>query len=135
VLAAAGMRVCVDAQGLARGPDPGPVVLRRFSPAAVAGAAAVKLNRSEADAQEVEPVDLQVQLGVDELLVSDGPAGATVVTAGWADSAAAGPLIYADPTGAGDSLTALYLLGRTTGQPPRIALSGAVELVDRLYAR
>ena len=48
VLAEAGLLVCIDAQGLARGPDPGPLRLRPFPAEAVAGAAMLKLSRAEA---------------------------------------------------------------------------------------
>ena len=48
VLAAAGLRVCIDAQGLARGPDPGPLRLRPFPARAVAGASMLKLSQAEA---------------------------------------------------------------------------------------
>lgn len=133
VLAAAGLAVCIDAQGLARGDGTGPVALRRFPTAAVAGAAAVKLNRAEADAQAAPEGDLRRALAVPELLISDGPLGASVETAQWRDSAPAGERRFADPTGAGDALTALYLLARTAGDPPREALVAAIEGVDRLH--
>ena len=48
VLAEAGLHVCIDCQGLARGPDPGPLRLRPFAAEAVAGASLLKLSRAEA---------------------------------------------------------------------------------------
>ena len=135
VLAAAGLSVCIDAQGLARGAHPGPVRLRPFPVGAVAGATAVKLNRAEADAQRAPEGDLRRTLDVPELLVSDGPLGASVETAQWRDSAPAGARRFTDPTGAGDALTALYLLARTAGRSPRESLTSAVAGVDRLHQR
>ena len=132
-LAAAGLRVCIDAQGLCRGDEPGHVRLHRFAAEAVAGATAVKLNRAEADAQETDGPGLRARLGVEELVVSEGSLGATVVTGAWSDRVAASAVPFADPTGAGDSLGALYLLERTRDRPPRHALRAAIEAVERLY--
>jgi sugar/nucleoside kinase (ribokinase family) len=132
-LAAAGLLLCVDGQGLCRGTQPGRVRLRRFAAEAVAGAAAVKLNRAEAGAQEADGPALRARLGVPELVVSEGAAGATVLTPEWSDRLAGSGEPFSDPTGAGDSLTALYLLERTKTRPPRQALRAAVEGVERLY--
>ena len=45
----------------------------------------------------------------------------------------ASALAFTDPTGAGDSLAALYSLARTRGAEPPEAIRYAVERVERLY--
>ncbi|MGN6380946.1 MAG: PfkB family carbohydrate kinase [Gaiellales bacterium] len=125
-----GLRLCLDAQGLARGADAGPVVLRPFPASAVAGVTALKLNRAEAEAVgDLEPL----LAAVDELLITDGPEGATVITGQGSVRARGSSHPFADPTGAGDSFTAVYVLERERGRDPGAAATRAVAVVEALY--
>jgi hypothetical protein len=128
----AGLHVCLDAQGLARGAGAGPVRLRPFEAGAVEGVRALKLNRDEAQAL----VDLDDLIAiVPELLITDGPRGATVFTREGVVQAAGSSRPFADPTGAGDSFTAAYVLERERGRDPETAANRAVALVEALYNR
>jgi pfkB family carbohydrate kinase len=130
-VAEAGPRVCLDAQGLARGAQPGPVRLRAFPPEAVHGISILKLNRAEAEAAG----DLDALAAVvEEILVTDGPRGATVIVGGERLPAPGSGHPFDDPTGAGDSFGAVYLLHRERGLDPHAAAVEAVALVERLYA-
>jgi 6-phosphofructokinase 2 len=135
VLADAGLRVCIDAQGLARGPDPGPLRLRPFAAEAVARASMLKLSRAEALAVcgDVEPEGL-ASLGVPEVALTKGRDGAVVVTADGVERSASNGVSFDDPTGAGDSWLAVYVLERSRGTPPGAAARAAAASVDRLYA-
>jgi sugar/nucleoside kinase (ribokinase family) len=134
-LAAAGHRVCIDGQGLCRGPAPGPVRLRPFPPAAIRGVSILKLNAAEARAAagSLDPEALRV-LGTSEVAVTLGRDGAVGVVAdgGW-KSAPTGAGVYADPTGAGDTWTAAYVLHRAEGEAPEDAARAAAEHTDHLY--
>jgi fructose-1-phosphate kinase PfkB-like protein len=126
VLAAAGHRVLLDGQGLARGRRGGPVHLGPIDPASYAGVDVLKLNDAEVTAAgPLAPVP--------ELLLSHGPAGASVTVGADVTEVAGSGIGFADPTGAGDSLSALYCLGRTLGQAPQEACRFAVTGVERLY--
>lgn len=126
----AGLRVCLDGQGLARGDVPGAVRLRSFPAQAVAGVQVLKLNLAEARA--FGELDRLREL-VPELLVTDGPRGATVLTGAGTARVAGSGQPFADPTGAGDSFLAGYVLGRERGLEPDRAAASAVELVERLF--
>jgi pfkB family carbohydrate kinase len=131
-IAEAGPRVCLDAQGLTRGATRGPVRLRPFPLEAVRGVGILKLNAAEAAAAG----DLDaLAAAVDEVLVTDGPRGATVIAAGERLEAPGSGHPFDDPTGAGDSFGAAYLLQRERGHDPHRAAVEAVALVERLYAR
>ena len=134
-LAAAGHRICIDGQGLCRGDAPGPVRLRPFPPAAITGVSILKLNAAEARAAagSLEPDALRA-LGAPEVAVTLGRAGAVGVTSNGAwTSAPTGTGAYADPTGAGDTWTAAYVLRRAQGDAPGTAARAAAEHADHLY--
>ncbi len=135
VLSDAGLQVCIDAQGLARGPDPGPLRLRAFPPAAVAGARVVKLARGEAIAVcgSDEPEAVRA-LDVPEIAVTRGVAGATIVTPDAEYATGPRAAAFDDPTGAGDSWLAVYVLERSRGVLPGEAALAAAAAVDRIYA-
>jgi sugar/nucleoside kinase (ribokinase family) len=124
-LAGAGLHVCLDGQGLARGSHIGVIRLEPIDPARLAGVSALKLNAAEAEA--AGPV------AVDELLISRAEQGCTITAAGVETSIAGNGRRFKDPTGAGDSLCALYCLGRTRGAPPAAAARWAQGEVERLY--
>jgi sugar/nucleoside kinase (ribokinase family) len=134
-LAEAGHRVCLDGQGLCRGDAAGPVRLRPFPPDAVRGVSILKLNRAEAEAAAggLDPSALR-RLGAAEVAVTLGRDGALGVTAdgGWR-SPSTGTGIYPDPTGAGDTWTAAYVVRRAKGEAPEIAARAAAAHADHLY--
>jgi sugar/nucleoside kinase (ribokinase family) len=136
LLAGAGHRLCLDGQGPARGPDPGPVTLRPFPPQAIVGVSILKLNRAEAVAAAGGRLDREalLALGAPEVVVTmaaDGVAVATTEEFWDIPGTGAGP--YADPTGAGDCFTAAYVLARSRGHDPAAAARDAQVQTDRIY--
>jgi hypothetical protein len=134
-LADAGHRVALDGQGLCRGDVAGPVRLRPFPPDAIRGVSILKLNRAEAEAAagSLDPQAL-AELGAPEVAVTLGRDGALGVADGrsWR-SKPTGTGEYADPTGAGDTWTAAYVVRRAAGDPPEIAALAAAGHADHLY--
>jgi sugar/nucleoside kinase (ribokinase family) len=126
VLAAAGHRICLDGQGLARGNRIGPVQLGRLAQRDVAGVTALKINQAEAEA--AGPLD------VPELLVTRAERGVLVRWQGQQHEIAGDGRRFGDPTGAGDSFAALYCLERSRGALPPAAALTALKTVERLYA-
>jgi sugar/nucleoside kinase (ribokinase family) len=133
-----GRHLLVDAQGLVRLAQVGP--LRRdadVAPDVFATLAALKLNEDEARilVGSVEPVELR-KLGVPEVVVTLGSAGALVVTASAAEHIAPVPIEdVVDPTGAGDSFSAAYVHARAEGADPVEAAREANGLAADLIAR
>lgn len=135
-LAGTGRRLLVDAQGLVRAARPGPLARdAEVEPDALAALTALKLNEDEARILSggVEPETLRA-LGVPEVLVTLGSAGALVVTEEHAERIPridVGPV--SDPTGAGDAFSAVYVASRAAGAEPveaaRSANAAAAELV------
>ena len=135
-LATAGHRLCLDGQGPARGAEPGPVRLRRFPPESIAGVAILKLNQREAAAAAGERLDADALLGLGapEVCVTMGADGViTATAAGLVQVAGTGAGTYADPTGAGDSFAAAYVLARAQVAEPAEAAATAEAATDRLY--
>jgi sugar/nucleoside kinase (ribokinase family) len=126
VLAAAGHRICLDGQGLARGSRIGPVRLGPIAQHDVAGVTALKLNQSEAEAAG--------RLDVPELLVTRAEHGVLVRWRDQQHDIGGNGRRFTDPTGAGDSFGALYCLERSRNALPPAAARFAVETVQRLYA-
>jgi sugar/nucleoside kinase (ribokinase family) len=124
-LVAAGHRVCLDGQGLARGSRTGPVRLGAISQSGIAGVTALKLNQAEAAAAG--------SLDVPELLVTRGERGVTVAWSGGRQEIAGDGGRFADPTGAGDSFAALYCVARSDEATPPDAARFALDAVQRLY--
>jgi len=124
-LVAAGHRVCLDGQGLARGSRTGPVRLGAISQSDVAGVTALKLNEAEAAAAG--------RLDVPELLLTRSERGVAVTWAGGRQEIAGDGERFDDPTGAGDSFGALYCLGRSEAKSPPDAARFALDGVQRLY--
>jgi fructose-1-phosphate kinase PfkB-like protein len=134
LLAGAGHLLLLDAQGLARGHRTGPLRLARFEAEAVRGVQALKLNALEAQALMGEAGLAGLDhLGVPEVLLSRGHEGLEVIDDGRHSQVAPAPHRFVDPTGAGDSLSALYCLARTRGSEPAEAAGWAAEQVERLY--
>ena len=134
-LADAGHRVCLDGQGMCRGGTAGPVRLRPFPLQAIRGVSILKLNRAEAQAAagSLEPGALK-DLGVPEVAVTLGRDGALGVAGdrSWR-SVPTGTGVYADPTGAGDTWTAAYVVRRAAGHVPEEAAQEAAAHADHLY--
>jgi pfkB family carbohydrate kinase len=136
LLLGAGHRLCLDAQGPARGFEPGPVRLRPFPPQDVAGVSILKLNRAEAEAAAGNRLDREalLALGAPEVVVTMGAGGVVAATEdGFWEIPGTGTGEYADPTGAGDCWTAAYLLGRSRGDHPAAAAAAAQVQTDRIY--
>jgi len=134
-LAEAGHRIALDGQGLCRGADAGPVRLRPFPPAAIVGVSILKLNRAEAEAAagSLEPEALAA-LGAPEVAVTLGRDGALGVAGGrsWrSDPTGTGE--YPDPTGAGDTWTAAFVVARAAGVLAEEAAHTAALHADHLY--
>jgi hypothetical protein len=126
VLVAAGHHVCLDGQGLSRGSAIGPVRHGPIAAASLVGVTALKLNQAEAEAAG--------RIDVPELLVTRGRNGALLTWPGGRLDLSGDGSTFADPTGAGDSFSALYCLERTRDRPPPEAAALALEAVQRLYA-
>ncbi len=136
-LATGRRRLLVDAQGLVRTPALGPLrtdgqigdVLRHVS--------LLKLNDEEAETLVggTDPHRLR-SLGVREVLLTLGARGAMVVTDQVVERVPAheieGPV---DPTGAGDTFSAGYLVARAAGADPVEAARAANDLVGTLLRR
>ncbi len=134
-LAEAGHRVALDGQGLCRGEAAGPVRLRPFPRESIRGVSVLKLNRIEAEAAagSLEPSAL-AGLGAPEVAVTLGRDGALGVAAGRAwRSQPTGTGTYPDPTGAGDTWTAAYVVRRAAGDAPEVAAQAAADHADHLY--
>ncbi|MGH3135469.1 MAG: carbohydrate kinase family protein [Gaiellaceae bacterium] len=130
-------RLLVDAQGLVRLARVGPLERDAdVDPDALLSLAVLKLNESEARilAGGVEP-ELLRALGVPEIVLTLGSAGALVVTDSHAEKIACVPVNgVVDPTGAGDSFSAIYVSARARGASPieaaRTANTLAAELIS-----
>ena len=74
------------------------------------------------------------RLGLPEVLITRSQAGLVVVTQDADEVQVAGNgQPFADPTGAGDTVAALYCLARSEGADPPAAAHAAVQGVERLY--
>jgi sugar/nucleoside kinase (ribokinase family) len=137
-LARGGRRLLVDAQGLVRLAQVGPLLRdAEVDPKVFASLAALKLSENEARilGQGVEPSQLR-KLGVAEIVVTLGSAGALIVTPSTAERIAPVPIDgVVDPTGAGDSFSAGYLHARAQGADPVEAARAANALAAELMVR
>ncbi len=130
-LAQDGRRLLVDAQGLVRRAETGP--LHRDGAVArpvLAAVHALKLNEHEAQllAGGVDEGALR-SLEVPEVVLTLGSAGSMVVTRTGCERVAAEPVDVADPTGAGDTYAVGYVAARAEGAEPIEAARRASELV------
>jgi len=130
-LAGDGRALLVDAQGLVRTPALGPLRTNGEIHDVLRYVTILKLDQEEAEtlAGSADPERLR-KLGVPEVIVTLGRKGSFVVTAdtikGIAAQAIAGRV---DPTGAGDTYSAAYLLARAAGGDPVEAARAATETV------
>ena len=137
-LARDGRRLLLDAQGCLRRARTGPLVEdAEIDRAAFARLAVLKLNEDEArvlaGSLETEPLRA---LGVDEILLTLGAQGVRVIAGDTVAEIPAFPTRGAvDPTGAGDSLSVVYVDGRSRGLDPAAAAERASEAVAELISR
>lgn len=135
-LEADGRVLLVDAQGLVRTPALGALRTDGDVGSALEHVAILKLNDEEARTLvgSDEPAALR-ELGVAEAILTLGSRGAYVVTASSLEHVAAQALDGAvDPTGAGDTFSAGYLLARSRGAEPVEAGRAATEAVAAFLA-
>lgn len=135
---APGRRLLLDGQGLVRRADIGP--LKRdadIDRTVFASLEVLKLNEDEATilAGGLQPDRLRT-LGVPEVLLTLGSAGAVVVTRAHAERISPVPLDgVVDPTGAGDSFSACYLNARAQGADPVEAARTASAVTAEILVR
>jgi sugar/nucleoside kinase (ribokinase family) len=130
-------RLLVDAQGLVRVARVGPLARDAcVDPSSFQSLAVLKLNEGEARilAGGVEPEHLRA-LGVPEIVLTLGSAGALLVTDSHAERIARVPVEgVVDPTGAGDSFSAAYISARARGAAPVEAARAANALAAELIS-
>ncbi|MEO8289713.1 MAG: PfkB family carbohydrate kinase [Gaiellaceae bacterium] len=125
-----------DGQGLVRVPEKGPLHLDSgFDPEVLRSVDILKLSEEEAavlgvgfDARSL------ASLGVREVVVTLGRAGAVVYQDGRAERVPVKPLDPADPTGSGDAFMAAYLSYRRLRHGPLSAARLAGDIVRVLLA-
>jgi sugar/nucleoside kinase (ribokinase family) len=136
-LARGGKRLLIDAQGLVRLGRTGPLTRDDdVDPEIFPSLSALKLNEDEARilVGGHDPDQLR-SLGVPEVLVTLGSAGALVVTRRLEERISAIPVgAVVDPTGAGDSFSAVYLWSRACGAEPVEAAREANETTAALLS-
>jgi sugar/nucleoside kinase (ribokinase family) len=121
---ARGRRVSFDGQGLVRPARTGRLELdAEFDPEVLRHVWVLKLSEEEAAV-----IGDPTELGVRELLVTEGPRGATVYSGGRATRVPAFPLA-GDPTGAGDAFCVAYVASRSAGLAPGAAARRATSVV------
>jgi sugar/nucleoside kinase (ribokinase family) len=125
----------LDAQGLVRVPEAGPLRLDAdYDPAMLRHVAILKIAEDEANVLvgSTEP-DALAELGVPEVVLTLGPRGSTVIVRDQVEHVPA-RLVGdgADPTGAGDAFGAAYLAARAEGHAPASAARRATALVAAL---
>jgi sugar/nucleoside kinase (ribokinase family) len=136
-LLADGRRLLLDGQGIVRRAETGP--LRRdaeIDPAVLRTLQVLKLNEDEATilAGGVEPHRLRA-LGVPEVVLTLGSAGAQLITERQGEHIAAVAIEgNVDPTGAGDTFSAGYLVARAGGADPVEAARAANELTAAILS-
>jgi sugar/nucleoside kinase (ribokinase family) len=134
-LAGGGRKLLIDGQGLVRTPRLGPLRSNRDIGDVLRYATFVKLDESEAELLAGSAVtDSARSLGVPEVIVTLGRRGSFVVTRRGVVAAVEAEHVggAVDPTGAGDTYSAAYLLARSRGAEPQEAAQSASETVAEL---
>ncbi len=136
-LATAERRLLIDAQGLVRTPALGPLRTNGAIGDLLRHVTILKVNDEEAEilVGSAEPHRLR-SLGVPEVLLTLGSRGAVVVAGEVVERVPAhtveGPV---DPTGAGDTFAAGYLVARAAGADPVEAARTGNDLVSTFLRR
>jgi sugar/nucleoside kinase (ribokinase family) len=128
----AGRRLLLDAQGLVRVPEVGPLKLdANYDPDLLRHVSILKVSEEEAKVLVGDaPPEALAELGVPEVVLTLGPTGSIVIVRGKAEAVAARPVPEdTDPTGAGDAFSAAYLSARADGHAPASAARRATALV------
>jgi sugar/nucleoside kinase (ribokinase family) len=135
-LAHDGRMLLVDAQGLVRRPELGPLRTDAEIGSALEHVGILKVDREEAVilAGAHDPDALRA-LGVPEVLLTLGEEGALVVARDTAEHVPAPDVgEVRDPTGAGDTLAASYLVARSRDATPGEAVLAATDTVAAFLA-
>jgi sugar/nucleoside kinase (ribokinase family) len=130
-LARDGRKLLVDAQGLVRRADLGPLSTDGDVGDALRHVSILKLNDEEAETLvgSSEPTALQA-LGLPEVILTLGSQGSCVITADAIEPVPAREVVGpVDPTGAGDTFSAGYLAARAAGADPVDAALSATTTV------
>lgn len=134
-MATEGAQLLIDAQGLVRLSEVGPLRKDGNIGDALSHIAILKLNEGEATVLAGGTSAAALRgLGVPEVILTLGSRGSLVVTPTSDDFVAASPVETADPTGAGDAFAAAYLWFRSEGRPPTEAASEAARFVGALLS-
>ena len=134
---ARGRMLSFDGQGLVRRAQVGDLALDPdYDPEALRHVGVLKLAREELDALQLELTEAALgSLGVREVVVTLGRAGAVVYADGLAEHVPTIPLEGVDPTGAGDSWTTAYLGYRRQRHSPVSAARLANGAVGAILGR
>jgi len=132
-----GRRLLLDAQGLVRVPQLGPLELDAgYDPDVLRHVSILKVSEEEAEVLTGGAVDALADLGVPEVVLTRGERGSVVIVNGEAEEIPARPVGGdVDPTGAGDAFAAAYLSARHSGHSPASAARRATALVAALLLR
>lgn len=130
-LAGSGRSLLLDAHGLVRTAALGPLQMDRDVGSALDHVSIVKLDDEEASVLVGSPDPERLRsLGVPEVILTLGSQGSYVVTPNVVEHVPAPRLEGAvDPTGAGDTFSAAYLVSRSQGAEPVEAARTATETV------
>ena len=131
-----GRQLLVDLQGLVRTPTIGPLRTDADIGDVLRYVEILKLNDEEARTLvgDAEPAHLRV-LGVPEVILTLGSQGAWIVTPAVVEHVPSVPVAGdVDPTGAGDTYSATYLVQRAAGAEPVEAARVAAATVSAFLA-
>ncbi len=133
---ARGRRVLLDAQGLVRAPETGPLVTNAsYDPAVLEHVTVLKLAEDEARIVLDDFSEAAVRsLGVPEVLLTLGSRGSIVFAEGRVERVPARP-VDVDPTGAGDGFSAAYIDARARGYSPFGAARRATATIGAVLER
>lgn len=135
-LAADGRKLLVDAQGLVRLPDLGPLRTSADIGNVLRYVEVLELNDEEAETLvgSADPHAL-LALGVPEIVLTLGSQGSWVVTPQLVEHVPAVPVATpVDPTGAGDTFSVAFVFARVGGAEPVEAARFAAETVSAILA-
>jgi sugar/nucleoside kinase (ribokinase family) len=133
---AKGRRILLDAQGLVRSPNLGPLVLDDgYDPDVLKQLAVLKLAEEEAQVVLDDFSEASVRsLGVPEVLLTLGSRGSIVYADGAVVTIPARP-VDVEPTGAGDGFAAAYVAARARGHAPVTAAKRATATIGAVLER